>query len=96
MTPAPLVIDTDPGIDDAMAIAYAAAHPGLHLLALTTVFGNVPVERATRNALRLVELTGHLDDGTSGDRPTDSQPTTSGLTAAALPVVAGLLLRRAG
>lgn len=53
-----LIIDTDPGIDDAMAIFYAAAHPGLDLVGLTTVFGNVPVATATRNALRLAEMTG--------------------------------------
>ena len=54
----PLVIDTDPGIDDAMAIAYAAAHPDLDLIGLTTVFGNVPVATATRNALGIVEMAG--------------------------------------
>lgn len=53
-----LVIDTDPGIDDAMAILYAALHPEVELLALTTVFGNVAVETATRNALALVERAG--------------------------------------
>ncbi|MFG6081905.1 nucleoside hydrolase [Paracoccus litorisediminis] len=50
-----LLIDTDPGIDDAMAIIFAARHPGIELVGLTTVFGNVPVETATRNALALVE-----------------------------------------
>ena len=58
MTRRKLIIDTDPGIDDAMAIFYAAAHPGLELIGLTSVFGNVPVSVATRNALRLAELTG--------------------------------------
>lgn len=53
-----LIIDTDPGIDDAMAIFYAAAHPGIELIGLTSVFGNVPVKTATRNALRLAGLTG--------------------------------------
>ncbi|MHA1528608.1 MAG: nucleoside hydrolase [Alphaproteobacteria bacterium] len=53
-----LIIDTDPGIDDAMAILYAAAHPKLELIGLTTVFGNVPVATATRNALFLAELAG--------------------------------------
>jgi len=53
-----LIIDTDPGIDDAMAIFYAAAHPEIELIGLTTVFGNVPVAVATRNALRLAEMTG--------------------------------------
>ncbi|MER5172387.1 nucleoside hydrolase [Thioclava kandeliae] len=53
-----MIIDTDPGVDDAMAILYAAAHPGIELLGLTTVFGNVTVEQATRNALHLVERAG--------------------------------------
>lgn len=50
-----LIIDTDPGIDDAMAIFYAAAAPDIDLLGLTTIFGNVTTEMATRNALRLLE-----------------------------------------
>jgi len=53
-----LVIDTDPGVDDAMAILYAALSPEIELLGLTTIFGNVPVDKATRNALRLVEHAG--------------------------------------
>ena len=53
-----LLIDTDPGIDDAMAILFAARHPGITLVGLTTVFGNVPVGIATRNALALVEHCG--------------------------------------
>lgn len=50
-----LIIDTDPGIDDAMAIFYAAAAPDIELLGLTTIFGNVTTRIATRNALRLLE-----------------------------------------
>jgi len=53
-----LIIDTDPGVDDALAILYAAVHPEIELLGLTTVFGNVTVEQATRNALHLVERAG--------------------------------------
>ncbi|AWI85420.1 nucleoside hydrolase [Alloyangia pacifica] len=53
-----LIIDTDPGVDDALAILYAAAHPQIELLGLTTVFGNVTVQQATRNALYLVERAG--------------------------------------
>ncbi|GAA6208079.1 nucleoside hydrolase [Cognatishimia sp. WU-CL00825] len=53
-----LIIDTDPGIDDAMAIFYAAAAPDIALLGLTSIFGNVTVETATRNALRLLEAAG--------------------------------------
>jgi inosine-uridine nucleoside N-ribohydrolase len=53
-----ILIDTDPGIDDAMAIHLAFAHPGLEVLGLTSIFGNVSVDKATRNALRLVEMAG--------------------------------------
>jgi inosine-uridine nucleoside N-ribohydrolase len=53
-----LIIDTDPGVDDAMAILYAAAHPDLELIGLTSIFGNVSIETATRNALWLTELAG--------------------------------------
>lgn len=50
-----IIIDTDPGIDDAMAIHQAFADERLEVLGLTTIFGNVFVEQATRNALWLVE-----------------------------------------
>ena len=53
--PIKLIIDTDPGIDDAMAIFYAAAAPDIELVGLTSIFGNVTTEQATRNALRLLE-----------------------------------------
>lgn len=53
-----LVIDTDPGVDDAMAITFAALHPGIDLLGLTTVFGNVTAMQGTRNALYLAERLG--------------------------------------
>ena len=56
--PLRMIIDTDPGIDDAMAILFALAHPDIELLGLTTIHGNVPVELATANALRIVELGG--------------------------------------
>lgn len=53
-----IIIDTDPGIDDAMAIFYALASPELEVLGLTTVYGNVDVGLATDNALRLLEIAG--------------------------------------
>ena len=53
-----IIIDTDPGIDDAMAIFYAVANPAIDLLGLTTVFGNVRTSQATRNALFLLEEIG--------------------------------------
>ncbi|MEX0307021.1 MAG: nucleoside hydrolase [Ruegeria sp.] len=53
-----LIIDTDPGIDDAMAIAYAAAAPEIELIGLTTVFGNTHVHQSSRNARFLVDKLG--------------------------------------
>ncbi|MDQ4030738.1 MAG: nucleoside hydrolase [Actinomycetota bacterium] len=54
----PTIIDTDPGVDDAVALMLAAASPELQLLAVTTVFGNAGVEVTTANALRLQVLAG--------------------------------------
>ncbi|GHB09475.1 nucleoside hydrolase [Salinicola rhizosphaerae] len=54
----PIIFDTDPGVDDAQAIAIALAHPDIELLGLTTTFGNVTIEVATHNALLLAELAG--------------------------------------
>ncbi|MEP7729612.1 nucleoside hydrolase [Marinomonas primoryensis] len=51
-----IIIDTDPGIDDAMAIFFAFQAPQLDVLGLTTTFGNVPVELATQNAISLTEI----------------------------------------
>jgi len=51
-----VIIDTDPGIDDAMAIFFAFQAPQLDVLGLTTTFGNVPVELATQNAISLTEI----------------------------------------
>lgn len=50
----PLILDCDPGHDDAIAILYAARH--VELKAITTVFGNAAVEDTTRNALQICEL----------------------------------------
>lgn len=62
-----VIIDTDPGIDDAMAIAYAVAHPDIELLALTTIFGNVRTDEATRNALALLDHWGCDADVAEGE-----------------------------
>jgi purine nucleosidase len=56
-----VLIDTDPGVDDAMAILLALRSPELEVIALTTVFGNASVAHTTQNALRLLELEGHGD-----------------------------------
>lgn len=52
-----IIIDTDPGIDDAIALCYAMAHPQLDVVAITTIFGNVDLPLATDNAARLCQLT---------------------------------------
>ena len=57
--PQKIIIDSDPGIDDAMAILAALRSPDLEVLGLTTVFGNADVETCSLNALRLVELEGN-------------------------------------
>jgi purine nucleosidase/pyrimidine-specific ribonucleoside hydrolase len=52
----PLIIDTDPGIDDALALLLAAGSPELEVLAVTTVGGNVTLEHATENAQRILSI----------------------------------------
>jgi len=52
----PIILDTDPGIDDAAAIAAALFAPELDLQLMTTVAGNVSVEKTTRNALQLLHF----------------------------------------
>jgi len=59
--PIPLVIDTDPGIDDALAILLALASPEVDLRLVTTVHGNVELEQTTDNALRVLHLAGRSD-----------------------------------
>jgi len=56
-----VILDTDPGVDDAMAIAYALAHPDIDLLALTVVFGNINIDFATRNAQYILDVLGATD-----------------------------------
>ncbi len=59
--PLRIIIDTDPGIDDAMAIFLALRSPELKVEAITPVCGNVPLEFTLPNALRLVEIAGRTD-----------------------------------
>jgi len=53
-----VILDCDPGVDDAMALYFALAHPAIELLAITTTFGNVTAAQAARNALYLCTLAG--------------------------------------
>lgn len=67
----PLIIDTDPGVDDAFALALAACSPEVDLIGVTTVFGNVSLAQTTRNALRVLALLGRQDVpvAAGADRP---------------------------
>ncbi len=56
-----IIIDTDPGIDDAMAIYFALQASALDVIGLTTIFGNVTTELATVNALRILDIAGRSD-----------------------------------
>lgn len=56
-----VIIDADPGIDDAAAILLALASPELSVEAITTVYGNGPVEASTRNARRILHAAGRQD-----------------------------------
>src|SRR5215472_15688534 len=53
-----ILLDCDPGHDDAVAILLAARSPALHLEAITTVAGNQTLEKTTRNALRVCTVAG--------------------------------------
>ena len=57
----PIVIDCDPGHDDAIAILLALASPEVELRGITTVAGNQTLEKTTRNALKVLELAGRTD-----------------------------------
>ena len=61
MTPTPIILDCDPGHDDAIAILLAVASPELDLRAVTTVSGNQTLDKTTNNALRVLELAGRID-----------------------------------
>lgn len=56
-----IIIDTDPGVDDAIAIFLALASPEIDVVAITTVNGNVDVDKTTLNARRLVTMAGRAD-----------------------------------
>jgi inosine-uridine nucleoside N-ribohydrolase len=56
-----VIIDTDPGVDDALALLLAMRSPELKIEAITPVAGNVPLELTLPNALRLVEIAGRTD-----------------------------------
>jgi inosine-uridine nucleoside N-ribohydrolase len=59
--PTPIVLDCDPGHDDAIALLLALASPEVELLGVTTTYGNQTLEKTTANALRVLELAGRSD-----------------------------------
>ena len=61
MTPTPIILDCDPGHDDAIALLLAIASPEVELIGVTTVAGNQTVDKTTNNALRILELAGRTD-----------------------------------
>ncbi len=71
MASTPVILDVDPGHDDAMAIMLACGAPELEVRAVTTVAGNVSLEKTTRNALRVLTLIGRDDVpvGTGAEAP---------------------------
>jgi inosine-uridine nucleoside N-ribohydrolase len=71
MSPIPIVIDCDPGHDDAIALLLALASPEVEVLGVTTVAGNQTLEKTTRNALKVLELAGRPDVpvAVGADRP---------------------------
>ena len=58
----PVLVDCDPGQDDAIALLLALASPEVDVLGVTTVAGNQTIEKVTTNALRVLELAGRSDD----------------------------------
>jgi purine nucleosidase len=74
----PLVLDVDTGVDDALAILYAAGSPDVDLLACTCVMGNVTVEQSVENTRAVLELAGlsgvEVAQGAGRPRTRDHEP----------------------
>ncbi len=64
--PSKVIFDTDPGVDDAMALYYALAHPAIDIVGITTTFGNVTVQQAATNGLYLTAIAGKTVPVTKG------------------------------
>jgi pyrimidine-specific ribonucleoside hydrolase len=76
MTPAPILLDCDPGHDDAIALLLALASPELEVRGVTTVAGNQTLEKTTANALRVLEFVGQddIEVAAGADRPLVRSP----------------------
>lgn len=85
VAPIPILLDCDPGHDDALAIVLALARPEIDLLGITTVAGNAPLDAVTLNALRVLALLGRGDvplaAGAAGplSRPLEVAPVVHGV-----------------
>ena len=93
----PIILDCDPGHDDAIALLLALASPELEVLGVTTVHGNQTLEKTTQNALRVLDLVGRPDlpVAAGADRPLTRELTVashvhgeSGLDGPSLPPAA--------
>ena len=73
-----IILDCDPGIDDALALVFAHGHPDLELCGITTVAGNVGLDLTTANALRVGELLGLVEAGWAGEGGGDQVPVVAG------------------
>jgi inosine-uridine nucleoside N-ribohydrolase len=76
VTPTRILLDCDPGHDDAIALLLALASPELELLGVTTVAGNQTLEKTTANAIRVLEFAGRADVtvAAGADRPLVREP----------------------
>ena len=98
MSLTPIVLDCDPGHDDAIALLLALASPELELRGVTTVAGNQTLEKTTANAIRVLEFVDRTDVpvAAGADRPLVREPFVAahvhgetGLDGPALPPAAG-------
>lgn len=67
--PIPVIMDVDTGIDDALALLFAAAHPGIEVLGVTCVAGNAGLEQVVENTLRVLHLADASDVPVAGGAP---------------------------
>jgi len=79
MNPKHIILDTDPGIDDSLAMLLALASPEVQLVGISTVHGNVSGEQVTKNALAILELAGasHIPVYKGCDVPLVKEPLIS-------------------
>jgi non-specific riboncleoside hydrolase len=71
----PIIIDTDPGIDDAVALAIALYSEKLDVRLITTIAGNVGLDKVTKNALRLLKFFNkNVPVALGADRPLIKAP----------------------